>query len=121
MLNNGTLVTLTGDATNDVVHALSASESAAQTEFISLHVITKNLQSIRAESRFHDFCTELVACDHDLIFICETWRSAVEECFVLPSGGQIFLSGGLSHQGVGTAVSGKMMAHLCIDTSTKYR
>ena len=75
-------------------------------------MITKNLQSIRADSRFHDFCTELVACDHDLIFICETWRSAVEECFVLPSGGQIFLSGGLSHQGVGIAVSGKMMAHL---------
>ena len=108
MLNNGTLVTLTGDATNDLVHALSASESAAQTEFISLRVITKNLQSIRAESRFHDFCTELVACDHDL----KTWRSAVEECFVLASGGQIFLSGGLSHQGVGIAVSGKMMAHL---------
>ena len=37
-----TLVTLTGDATNDVVHAFSALESAAQTEFISLHVITKN-------------------------------------------------------------------------------
>ena len=112
MLNNGTLVTLTGDATNDVVHALSASESAAQTEFILLHLLTKYLQSIRAESRFHDFCTELVACDHDLIFICETWRSAVEECFALPSGGQLFLSGGLSHQGVGIAVSGKMMAHL---------
>ena len=30
----------------------------------------------------------------------------------MPSGGQIFLSGGLSHQGVGIAVSGKMMAHL---------
>ena len=29
----------------------------------------------------------------------------MEECFVLPSGGQIFLSGGLSHQGVGIAVS----------------
>ena len=112
MLNNGTLVTLTGDATNDFAHALSASESAAQTKFISLHVTTKNLQSIRAESRLHDFCTELVACDHDLIFICETWRSAVEECFVLPSGGQIFLSGRLSHQGVGIAVSGKMMALL---------
>ena len=75
-------------------------------------MITKNLQSIRAESRFQDFCTELVASDHDLIFICETWRSAVEACFVLPSGGQKFLNGGLSHQGVGIAVSGKMMAHL---------
>ena len=106
----GWSVTLTGDATNDVVHALS--ESAAQTELISLHVITKNLQSIRAESRFQDFCTELVACDHDLIFICETWRPAVEESFVLPSGGPTFFSGGLSHQGVGIAVSGKMMAHL---------
>ena len=104
MLNNGTLVTLTGDATNDVVHALGASESAAQTEFISLHVITKNLQSIRADSRFHDFCTELVDCDRDLTFICETWKAVVEECFVLPSGGQIFMSGGLSHQGVGIAV-----------------
>ena len=32
--------------------------------------------------------------------------------FRVPSGGHIFLSGGLSHQGVGIAVSGKMMAHL---------
>jgi len=45
LLNNGTLVTLTGDATNDVVHALGASEPAAQTEFISLHVITKKYKA----------------------------------------------------------------------------
>ena len=90
----------------------TAGRTAAKKEFIPLHVITKNLQSIRSELRFEDLCTELVACDHDLIFVSETWRSAVEECFVLPSGGHIFLSGGLSHQGVGIAVSGKMMAHL---------
>ena len=75
-------MTLTGDATNDVVHEASALELTAKKEFIPLHVITKNLQSIRTESRFEDFCTELVACDHDLIFVSETWRSAVEECFV---------------------------------------
>ena len=105
-------MTLTGDATNDVVHEASALELAAEKEFIPLHVITKNVQSIRTESRFEDVCTELVARDHDLIFVSETWRSDVEECFVLPSGGHTFLSGGLSHQGVGIAVSAKMMAHL---------
>ena len=38
----------------------------------------------------------------------------MEECFVLPSGGQIFMSGGLSqkkNQGGGIAVSGKMISN----------
>lgn len=37
-----------------------------------------------------DSCTERVLRDHDLVFVSDTWRSAGEECFVLPSGGLIF-------------------------------
>lgn len=90
----------------------TALKSATGKKIIQLHVIVKNLQSIRAESRFENFCTELVACDHGLIFISETWRSAVGGCVFLPNGGHIFLSGGLLHQLVAIALSGKMMAHL---------
>ena len=51
-----------------------------------------NKQSIRKKSRFADSCTERVLRDHDLVLISDTWRYAVEECFVLPNGGLIFFS-----------------------------
>jgi len=88
---------------------------ATEKKIIQLHVIVKNSQSIRAESRFEDFCTELVACDHGLIFFSETWRSAVGGCFFLPSGGHIFLSGRLSHQVVACFVgenAGTLFTHV---------
>ena len=35
-------------------------------EFIELHVITKNVQSIREPSRFDDFLVEIDTCDFDI-------------------------------------------------------
>ena len=88
----------TETATNDCDHAP-----------LSLHIITKNLQSIQSESRFQDFCINLSQCEYDIFFFNETWRHDREERFVLPTMGRIFLSGGNSNQGVGIAISGRMM------------
>ena len=74
-------------------------------EFINLHLITKNLQSIRETSRFQDFITELDCISYDLMFLSETWRSETEESFETPRGDLIFLSGGTSSKGVGICVS----------------
>ena len=66
---------------------------------LSLHIITKNLQSIQYESRFQDFCIELSQCEYDIFFFNETWRHDREEYFILPTMGRIFLSGGNTNQG----------------------
>ena len=76
---------------------------------IELHVVTKNLQSIRSESRFEDFCMELGHCEYDVCLFNETWRSN-EDTYTLPRGDCIFLSGGDGNGGVGIAVSGNLMA-----------
>ena len=76
---------------------------------IELHVVTKNLQSIRSESRFEDFCMELGHCEYDVCLLNETWRSN-EDTYTLPRGDCIFLSGGEGNGGVGIAVSGRLMA-----------
>ena len=76
---------------------------------IELHVVTKNLQSIRSESRFDDFCMELGHCEYDVCLFNETWRSN-EDTYTLPRGDCIFLSGGDGNGGVGIAVSGNLMA-----------
>ena len=75
-------------------------------------MITKNLQSIRSESRFHDFCIELSQCDYDIFFFNEIWRPDREEHFILPTMDRIFLSGGSTNQGVGLAISGRMMKQI---------
>ena len=77
---------------------------------IELHVITKNLQSIRSESRFEDFCMELGHCEYDVCLFNETWRSNEEDTYTLPRGDCIFLSGGDRNGGIGIAVSGRLMA-----------
>ena len=76
---------------------------------IALHVVTKNLQSIRSESRFGDFCMELGHCEYDVCLLNETWKSN-EDTYTLPRGDCIFLSGGEGNGGVGIAVSGRLMA-----------
>ena len=86
-------------ATNDVT---------PQPEFIRLHVLTKNLQSIRDQSRWEDLLAEFAMCDCDVVFFTETWRSERQQCFEMPTGGRLFLSGGASRQGVGIALSSKM-------------
>ena len=88
----------TETATNDCDHAP-----------LSLHIITKNLQNIQSESRFQDFCIELSQCEYNIFFFNETWRHDREEHFILPTMGRIFLSGGNTNQGVGIAISGRMM------------
>ena len=70
-----------------------------------VHVIVKNLQSIRCESRWEDFIAELDQCDFDLLLICETWRGERDESFITERGHHIYLSGGANHQGVGICTS----------------
>ena len=77
---------------------------------IELHVMTKNLQSIRSEPRFEDFCVERGHCEYDVCLFNETWRSYEENSYTLPRGDCIFMSGGGGSGGVGIAVSGRLMA-----------
>lgn len=52
-------------------------------EHFSMHVCTKNLQSIRSDARLEDLFNELAACDYDVFFLSETWKSQTEESFAL--------------------------------------
>ena len=71
---------------------------------IRLHVITKNLQSIRTEARFNDFLVETISCDFDVLFVSETWKDAKEESYTAIGGNRMYFSGGLAHQGVGVII-----------------
>ena len=71
---------------------------------IRLHVVSKNLQSIRTEARFNDFLVETVSCDFDVLFVSETWRDAKEESYTAIRGNRMYFSGGLAHQGVGVII-----------------
>ena len=59
--------------------AMPTSETCQRSEVITLHVVTKNLQSIRNNDRFIDFLAELDRFDFDLVCLSETWRSEREE------------------------------------------
>ena len=74
-------------------------------EFITMHAITKNLQSIRDDGRWLDFLLELQGLVFDILFLTETWRSQTEKKIISPLGDYIYLSGGCSHQGVGFCVA----------------
>ena len=52
-------------------------------EFIHLHAVTKALQSIKSDGRFHDFITELDQCCFDIFLLSETWRVETEVVFVI--------------------------------------
>lgn len=55
-------------ATNDVGHG-----------FTKLHVMTKNLQSIRDHKRFEDFVSELNDDSFDALFVTETRQGERQE------------------------------------------
>ena len=90
----------------------TTNDASLQTEFILLHVFTKNLQSIRDECRFQDFFAELDICDFDICLFCETWRVERQDCIVTRSGCRIFLAGGDERKGVGIAVSNRLMQQI---------
>ena len=73
--------------TNDANH---------KTECIQLHVMTKNLKSIRDECRFQDFDVELDTCDFDLCLAFETWMVELQDCIATASGCHIFLLAGMN-------------------------
>ena len=80
-----------------------------------IHLVTKNLQSVRAHDRWNDFVSELEALDYDIAFCTETWREEKEEHCLTPSGHHIYLSGGDGHRGVGICISPsflKRMKHI---------
>ena len=79
-----------------------------QPEFIRLHVVTKNLQSIPDQSRWEDLLAEFEVCDCDARFFTDTWRSNWQECFEVSSRGRLFLSSGGSRQGVGIRISARL-------------
>ena len=47
-----------------------------------VHVLVKNLQSIRCESRWENLVAELKTCHFDLLLIFETWRGEKDESFI---------------------------------------
>ena len=69
-----------------------------------MHVVAKNLQSIRSESRWQDFVAELNTCHFDLLLICETWRGEKDESFITEKGHHIYLSGGANHVPIRTVL-----------------
>ena len=73
-------------------------ESATADGSIRLHVVTKNVDSIRTEARFNDFLVEIVSYDFDVLFASETWRDAREGSYTAIGGNRMYLSGGLAHQ-----------------------
>ena len=84
-------------------------------EFIPLHVVTKNLQSIKSDARFFDFIAELDQCSFDIFLFSETWRVETEEVFVTPAGHKLFFSGGggeSGHQGVGVAIHNRLLQQI---------
>jgi len=44
-----------------------------------LHVVTKNLQSIRSEDRLADFYCDLDNASFDFLLLTETWRSETQD------------------------------------------
>ena len=64
-------------------------------EFVTMHVISKNLQSIRSDRRLEDLISEIGLCNFDLMCLQECWRVDAEECFETDRGDLIYLSGGI--------------------------
>ena len=85
--------------------ASPAGTSIGTCRAITLHVITKNLQSIRSDVKMHDIIAELDSLEFDVLFITETWRTQLTECMETSGGHKLFLSGGDGHCGVEICVS----------------
>ena len=82
-----------------------ATNDAYCVESMNINFVRKNVQSVRAQSRFEDFLAELDDATFDVCFLSETWRDDTEEFFVSPKGAQIFLSGSTGSKGVGICIS----------------
>ena len=98
---------LFGRSTDDANHGRNGFE------FIPLHVVTKNLQSIKLDDRFYDFIAELNQCCFDIFLFSETWRA--EEVFVTPAGHKLCFSGGdgeSGRQGVGVAIHKRLLQQI---------
>ena len=80
MVKFGHGTTHTPEAANDVDHCQ---------DFIDLHVISKNLQSIRSENKFQHFLAELDTCDFDILLVSETWRDNCEDAIVTAAGHKV--------------------------------
>ena len=80
--------------------------------FIQLHVISKNVQSIRDAGRFADFCAELADVHFDLVCLSETWRSEQSEVFQTLHGHCVYLNGSEHGRRVGVVVHRKNHAQL---------
>ena len=76
---------------NDAVHE----------EFVELHVVSKNVQSIRTDRRLDDMLLEAALCQFDLLCLSECWRADGEECIESVHGDLVYLSGGCMYRGVG--------------------
>ena len=90
-------------------HAPSTNDAHQVEEFIHLHVLSKNLQSIRAVGRYGDFMSELDMCDFDIMCLSETWRDCREEIVATPHGHTLYLSGDAGHCGVGICVCKRLL------------
>ena len=71
---------------------ISAMNDADHEEFVSMHIILKNLQSIRSDKRSEDLNAEIVLCNFDLMCLEECWRVDAEECFETERGDLFYLS-----------------------------
>ena len=82
-------------------------------EFSELHVMAKNLKSIRNGNKLQDFIAELDSCDFcdfDILLVSETWRDRREEAIITAAGHKVFLSGGsCCKNGVGICVSRRLL------------
>ena len=82
-------------------------------EFVQLHVVSKNLRSIKSSDRFHDFVAEVDRYQFDLLLVAETWRCEQEENFLTADGHRLFLSGGsVGRHGVGIVVKRSLYAQM---------
>ena len=101
MVKFGHGTTHTPEAANDVDHCQ---------DFIDLHVISKNLQSIRSENKFQHSIAELDTCDFDILLVSESRRDNCEDAIATAAGHKVFLSGGsCCRNGVGICVSRRLL------------
>ena len=77
-----------------------------------MHLLTKNVQSLRDTVRFEDFLLELGRATYDIIFLTETWRDEREEIIATPRGDLLHFSGGSMHHGVGIGLSKRFMENV---------
>ena len=74
-------------------------------EFVQLHVISTNLQSIKSIDKFHDFLAGVDRYQFYPLLVAETWRGEHEQNVLTANGHRLFLSGSSAgRHGVGIVV-----------------